>query len=98
MLQHIRAARICDRLSPRRPRSTQFTDREERRYALRSVLVGLRSLSRTWIVTRGKDAAICAEWGYGSDWRDSVGRSGRRLRTDALTGCEYLISADGGLT
>lgn len=65
---------------------------------LRSFLVVIGALTMTWIAAKEMDAAIFAQWGYGRDSTDSVGRSGLGLRTDALTGCEYLISPYGGLT
>jgi hypothetical protein len=65
---------------------------------LRSILVVIGALTLIWIVTKELDAAVFAQWGLGRDATDGKERSGLALKTDATTGCQYLVSPWGGIT
>lgn len=51
-------------------------------------LLGLLIVFAVWILPLGRDSTD-------GEWPD---RSGIRPRTDALTGCQYLETGDGGIT
>lgn len=64
----------------------------------RSILVVIGAFTLIWIATKELDAAAFAQWGWGRDVTDGKERSGLGLRTDAQTGCQYLVSPWGGIT
>lgn len=66
--------------------------------ALRSILVFVGALTLMWFVMKEMDAAMFAQWGLGRDATDGKERSGLALKTDAMTGCQYLASPWGGIT
>lgn len=65
---------------------------------LRSILVGIGALTLIWIGAKELDAAAFGQWGIGRDATDGKERSGLALKTDAMTGCQYLVSPWGGIT
>lgn len=65
---------------------------------LRSILVVIGAITLMWIGMKELDAAIFAQWGLGRDATDGKERSGLALKTDAATGCQYLVSPWGGIT
>lgn len=64
----------------------------------RSLLIVIGALTLIWIAAKELDAAVFAQWGIGRDATDGAQRSGVALRTDAATGCDYLLSPWGGIT
>lgn len=65
---------------------------------IRFILVLVGAITLSWIAAKEIDAALYAQWGYGRDATDGKERSGLGLRTDAGTGCQYLVSPWGGIT
>ncbi len=65
---------------------------------LRSILTVVGALTLIWIGAKELDAAVFAQWGLGRDATDGKERSGLALKTDAATGCQYLVSPWGGIT
>jgi hypothetical protein len=64
----------------------------------RSLLVVIGAVTLAWMAVKEIDAVLFAQWGFGRDATDGTERSGLALRTDAGTGCQYLLSPWGGVT